>query len=149
MKLKMLISVVMVVIAIVCVVVLSLAQNKAAVQMDKPGPIHAGGSIALRVKLNEPLPKGAYFQMRISPISIDQQIPLNSEPAVNSSQSEFRVSGTLPETAVPGTWHISTIYLFLAGTSWTSNTIAPNNLTFQVEGTSYPIPTKAEVSLVR
>ncbi len=149
MKSKALISVMAVVFAMICAVGLSLAQNKAAVQMEKHGPIHAGGPIAFRVKLNEPLPKGSYFQMRISPVSIDQEIPLNSEPAANSSETEFRVSGTLPETAVPGAWHISVVYLFLAGTSWTQNTIAPNNLTFQVEGNSYKIPTKADVSLVQ
>ena len=48
-----------VVLSVVAVVV--AAQDKAGVQMEKPGPFHAGGPIAFVVKLNEPLPKGARF----------------------------------------------------------------------------------------
>lgn len=130
-------------------VVMSFAQDKAAVQMEKVGPLHVGDPIAFKVKLNEPLPKGAHFDFRISPISADEEIPLGSGEPVNGSEREFRVSGKLPEAAVPGEWHISVIYLFLPGAGWTHNTIAPNDLRFSVDGKTYAIPTKAEVMLAR
>jgi hypothetical protein len=101
----------------------------------------------LNVKLNEPLPKGAHFDLRISPISADEEIALGSGEAVDASQRVFRVSGTLPEGAVPGEWHIAVICLFLPGSGWTHRTIAPNDLKFEVEGKPYPIPTTAEVTV--
>lgn len=123
------------------------AQDRAAVEMGKPGPFRAGGPVAFNVKLNEPLPKGAHFDFRISPVSADQEIQLGSGEPVDALHKDFRVGGTLPEGALPGEWRISVIYLFLPGTGWTRNTIAPNDLRFKVEGKPYPIPTKAEVSL--
>jgi len=126
-----------------------LAQDKAAVQMDKPGPFKAGGPIAFDVNLNEPLPKGARFDFRVSPVAGDPEIQLASTEVVDPSQKKFRVSGTLPDGAVPGEWRISVIYLFLQGSNWTHLTIAPNDLRFQVEGKPYPIPTKAEVTVAR
>jgi hypothetical protein len=128
-------------------VIVPSAQDKAAVQMDKPGPFKPGGPIVFHVKLNEPLPKGAHFDFRISPVSGDEEIPLGSGEAVDASQRVFRVSSTLPEGALPGEWHITVIYLFLPGSGWTHNTIAPNDLKFEVEGKPYPIPTKAEVTV--
>jgi len=122
------------------------AQDKAAVRMEG-GVIRGGGPVAFVVKLNEPLPKGAHFDFRISPVSADEEIPLGSGEPVNGSDREFRVSGTLPEAAVPGEWHIKVIWLFLPGAGWTNNVIVPNDLRFHVEGKSYPIPTRADVSL--
>jgi|SRR5271157_5700378 len=127
--------------------VVPMAQDKAAVQVEQAGPLRAGGPVVFNVKLNEPLPKGARFDFRISPVSADQEIQFGSGEPVDASQKDFRVGGTLPEGALPGEWHISVIYLFLPGTGWTRNTIAPNDLRFKVEGKPYPIPTKAEVSL--
>jgi hypothetical protein len=129
--------------------VVSSGQEKAVVKTEMVGPIQAGGPIALNVKLNEPLPKGAHFDLRISPVSADEEIPLGSGEPVNDSRTEFRVSSTLPEGALPGDWHISVIYLFLPGATWPHSTITPNDLKFHVEGKSYPIPTKAEVSIAR
>ena len=125
----------------------SWAQDKAAVGVEKSGPFKPGGAIVFHVKLNEPLPKGAHFDMRISPISADEEIALGSGEAVDASQRVFRVSGTLPEGAVPGEWHIAVIWLFLPGSGWTHRTIAPNDLKFEVEGKPYPIPTTAEVTV--
>ncbi len=132
---------------VLAVVVVSSAQNRAAVQIEKTGPLHGGDPIAFHVKLNEPLPKGASFDFRISPISADEQISLGSAEAINGSDTEFRVAGKLPEGVLPGQWHIAVIYLHLAGAGWTNNTIAPNDLRFEVEGKPYAIPTKAEVTL--
>jgi hypothetical protein len=123
------------------------AQEKAAVQTQASGPFHPGGPIVFNVKLNEPLPKGAHFDFRISPVSADEEISLGSGEAVGSTQTDFRISGTLPEGALPGDWHISVIWLFLPGSGWTHNQITPNDLRFKVEGKPYSIPTKAEVSV--
>ena len=127
----------------------STAQDRADVQMEKPGLVAAGGPIALNVKLNEPLPAGAYFQVRVSPVSADQQISLTSGDPIDPDRTTFRVTGSIPSGAIPGKWHISVIYLFLAGTSWTNNTIRPNDFTFEVEGKPFPLPTSADVSLAR
>jgi hypothetical protein len=126
---------------------LSFSQDKAAVQTQASGPFHPGSPIVFSLKLNEPLPKGAHFDLRISPASANQEISLGSGQAVDEKQTEFRVAGTLPEGALPGDWHISVIWLFLPGSGWTSNQIAPNDLRFKVEGKPYPIPTKAEVTV--
>lgn len=135
-----------VVLTAACVSV-SSAQDKAAVQAQPSGPFHPGNPIVFTLKLNEPLPKGAHFDLRISPISANQEINLGSGQAVDDKQTEFRVAGTLPEGALPGDWHISVIWLFLPGSGWTSNQITPNDLRFKVEGKPYPIPTKAEVAV--
>jgi hypothetical protein len=123
-------------------------QDKGAVQMDKTGPFHPGGSITFNLKLNEPMPKGAHLDLRISPISGEQEVDLGGGRAVDRTQTEFRVTGTVPEGALPGDWHISVIYLFLSGSPW-SATIAQDDLKFRVEGERYPIPTKADVTLGR
>jgi hypothetical protein len=136
------------VVMVLVTVVVSSAQDKAAVQMEKAGPLRGGDAIAFHVKLNESLPQGAYFDFRISPISADEEISLGAVP-ISGSDSEFRVAGKLPDGALPGDWHISVIYLHLAGAGWTHSTIAPNDLRFHVEGKSYAIPTKADVTLVR
>jgi hypothetical protein len=146
MKLKIALSILVLVLA---GLVLASAQEKAAVEMEKPGSIHAGGPIAFVVKLNEPMPKGAHFDFRISPVSVDEEVDLGSGQPVVGSDREFRVTGTLPEAAVPGEWHIKVIWFFLPGAGWTNNTLSPNDVRFQVEGKSYPIPTKADVTLAR
>lgn len=134
---------------LVLAAVVVAAQNKAGVQMEKPGPFHAGGPIAFAVKLNEPMPKGGRFDFRISPVSVDEEIALGSVEPINGSDREFRVAGTLPDGAVPGEWHIKVIWFLLPGANWTNNTISPNDLRFQVEGKAYPIPSKADVTLAR
>jgi hypothetical protein len=128
---------------------LSSAQDKAAVQTQASGPFHPGGPIVFNVKLNEPLPKGSHFDFRISPVSVDEEIGLGSGEAVGGTQTDFRIAGTLPEGALPGEWHISVIWLFLPGSGWTHNQIAPNDLRFKVEGKPYSIPTKAEVTVAQ
>jgi hypothetical protein len=142
-------TVMFVAVLIFAVVAVLAAQDRAAVGMGRPGPFKPGGPIAFNVKLNEPLPKGARFDFRISPVSADEEVALGSGQAVDASQKVFRVSGTLPEGALPGEWHITVIWLFLPGSGWTHNTIAPNDLKFEVEGKPYPIPTKAEVTVAR
>ena len=135
------------VVLIFSAVLVSSAQNNAAVEMAKPGPFRPGDPISFNIKLNEPLPKGAHFDLRISPVSADEEIPLGSGEPIGGSDRDFRVSSKLPEEALPGEWHIAVIYLFLPGAGWTHRTIAPNDLKFEVAGKPYPIPTAAEVSV--
>ena len=123
------------------------AQDQATVGTEKSGPFKPGGSIVFHVELNEPLPKGAHFDFRISPVSADEEVALGSGTAVDGSQRVFRVSGILPEGAIPGEWHISVIWLFLPGSGWSHTTIAPNDLRFKVEGKDYRIPSKAQVTV--
>ena len=127
------------------VVVFGSAQDKAAVQTETSAAFHPGSPIIFKVKLNEPLPSGARFDFRISPVSVDQEISLGSGEPVDGKETEFRVTGKLPEGALPGDWHISVIWLFLPGAGWTHNQISRNDLRFKVEGKPYALPTKAEV----
>jgi len=123
------------------------AQDRAAVQVGDTGSPKAGGPIAFTVKLNEPLPPGARFDFRVSPVAADEEIALAPGEPIDAKHQEFRVTGTLPEGALPGEWHISVIWLFLPGSGWTHNQIAANDLRFKVEGKPYPIPSKADVTL--
>lgn len=129
--------------------ILLSAQDKATVQVDKPTSFKAGGPATFDLTLNEPLPKGARFDFRISPTAADEEITLGSVSPLDDSGKRFRVSGTLPDGALPGEWHVSVIWLFLPGAGWTHNTISTNNLKFQVEGRPYTIPTKGEVNVAR
>jgi hypothetical protein len=121
------------------------AQDKAAISVEDAKAFRPGSPISFVVKLNEPLPVGAHFDLRISPTTADEEVDMGSGEAVGDSKTEFRVSGKLPEGALPGEWHISVIYLLLPGAGWTHNTIAPNDLRFKVEGKPFAIPTKADV----
>jgi hypothetical protein len=121
----------------------------AAAQPETPSPtsFRPGAPITFDVTLNEPLPKGAHFDLRISPIATDQEVPLGSGEPLDGSDRKFRVKGRLPEGALPGEWHISVIWLFLSGTGWTHNALAHDNVSFKVEGEPYVVPTKAEVKV--
>src|ERR1700752_41471 len=102
-------SVVVLIAVLVGAAAIASAQDKAAVQTQASGPFHPGGPIVFTLKLNEPLPKGAPFDFRISPVSTDEEISLGSGETADDRQTEFRVKGTLPEGALPGDWHISVI----------------------------------------
>jgi hypothetical protein len=133
---------------LVAAALLSAAQNKASIQVAKSGPFRPGEPITFNLKLNAPMPKGAYFSLRIAPVSTDDEVNLGSGQPINASQTEFRVTGKVPESALPGEWHIAEIYLFLPGVSWTHSTIAPSgDVKFDIEGKPYPIPTKADVTI--
>jgi hypothetical protein len=125
------------------------AQDKTAVQTEKPGPFSPGAPIVFNLKLNEPLPKDARFDLRISPVAADEEVPLGAGEPVDATRKLFRVTGKVPDGAIPGEWHVSVIYLFLPGSGWTHSTIAPNDLRFEVGGKPYSIPTKAEVKVER
>lgn len=123
------------------------AQDKAALKMEHAAAVKADGPIVLNIKLNAPLPPEARFDLRISPIATDEEVALGMGEAIDATRQTFRLKGTVPKGALPGEWHVSVIYLFLPGSSWTHTTIAPNDLKFQVEGTPYSLPTKADITL--
>jgi len=112
-----------------------------------PDALHPGDEIAFRVRLNEPLPPGAYFSVRLSPVSFNSEYAIGSGEPIDADRKEFLVKSKLPDGAFGGEWHIAVIYLFLAGTSWTSNTINFNDVHFKVEGKKYDVPTSAMVKL--
>ena len=130
---------------------LAQSQERAAVQMDNPNThFHPGDPIALQVKLNEPLPEGAHFLIRISPTKVSQLIDLSSDKPEDTGRTLFVVRGSLPKEALPGEWGINVIYLFLPGTGWTNNTIQPTTpVKFVVEGKEFPIPTTAQIAVTK
>jgi len=121
----------------------------ASAQVEVPAHIRGGSDLIFKIKLNEAIPEEARFDVRLSPVTADQEITVSSGDPANRERTEFFLKARLPEKAVPGEWHIKIVYLFLAGTSWTNNTLATNpDFRFVVEGPKVEIPTKATASLV-
>jgi hypothetical protein len=126
------------------------AKNQASAVMETNNDhIHGGDDLVLKITLNEPLPKDARFDLRLSPVGASQEITASSGEPLNDKRTEFKVKVKLPDEVIPGEWHIAVIYLFLPGASWTSNTIQPNDLRFVVEGRKFDLPTKATASIVK
>ncbi len=131
---------------------LAFAQDRASVKIDNANNthFHPGDSIAFQVKLNEPLPEGASFRIRISPTKVSQLIDLVSDKPEDAGRTLFLVRGSLPKEALTGEWAINVIYLFLPGTGWTTNTIQPTMpVKFFVEGKEFAIPTTAQVTVTK
>jgi hypothetical protein len=109
---------------------------------------HGGDEVAFKMVLNEPLPEGANFNVRLSPATTDQELPVGSADATNKERTEFLLKAKLPQKVVPGEWHIKVVWLFLPGTSWTTSTLAINpDFKFFIDGPKIEIPTKATVTL--
>jgi hypothetical protein len=125
-------------------------QTAASTQVDAAGEhLRGGGDLVFRMKLNEALPEGARFDVRLSPVGVDQEIAVQSGEPANKERTEFILRTKLPERAVPGEWHIKVVWLFLPGASWTNNTLASNaDFRFVVEGPKVEVPTKATATLV-
>src|SRR5947209_8268446 len=81
------------------------AQDKAALSMNSAQKLKPGDKIALSVTLNEPLPEGAYFSVRLSPTALDQEVPLAAE-ATDQSRKSFIARGTIPQGATGGEWRV-------------------------------------------
>jgi hypothetical protein len=125
-------------------------KNQASAVMETNNDhIHGGDELVLKIVLNEPLPKDARFDVRLSPVGANQEITGSSAEPLNDKRTEFKVKVKLPDEVIPGEWHISVIYLFLPGASWTTNTIQPNDLRFVVEGRKIELPTKATATIVK
>jgi hypothetical protein len=117
---------------------------------DARDHFHGGDEVVFKMMLNEPLPEGAYFNVRLSPAATDQELPVGSGEPINKGRTEFLLKAKLPEKVVPGEWHIKVVWLFLPGTSWTNNALATNpDFKFFVDGPKIEIPTKATATLVR
>jgi hypothetical protein len=110
---------------------------------------HPGSELTFKMALNEPLPEGANFSVRLSPVKTDQEIAVSSGEATNKERTEFTLHTKLPDAAIAGEWHIKIVYLFLAGTGWTNNTLTTNDMQFTVEGPKIEIPTKATATIVQ
>ncbi len=66
----------------------------------------------------------------------------------NASRTAFTAKGKLPENAVPGTWAVRNVWLFLPG-SVQGQSLGHNNATFRVKGKEFPIPSKAEITVTK
>jgi len=108
---------------------------------------HRGEEVSFKMKLNEPLPEGARFDVRLSPTGIGQELPVSSQEPTDGNRKEFLLKFKLPEHARGGEWNIVTVYLFLPGTSWTRSTIATNPMKFIVDGPDAPLPSTAVATI--
>jgi len=126
------------------------APHASAQLKDTRDHFHGGDEVAFKVVLNDPLPEGASFNVRLSPATTDQELQVGAGSATNKERTEFLLKAKLPEEVVPGEWHIKVVWLFLPGTSWTNNTLATNpDFKFFVDGPKIDVPTKATATLVR
>jgi hypothetical protein len=124
--------------------------SRASIQIEAAQDhFHGGSDLIFRMKLNEALPEGARFDVRLSPVGVDQELTVSSGEPANKERTEFILKTKLPDKAVPGEWHIKVVWLFLSGASWTNNTLATNaDFKFLVDGPRIEIPTRATASLV-
>jgi hypothetical protein len=110
---------------------------------------HGGSEVSFKMKLDDPLPEGAHFDVRLSPTAVDQEVTVSSGDPTDKERTEFLLKAKLPDKVVPGEWHIKVVWLFLPGASWTFNTLTTNaDFKFEVEGPNVEIPTKATAALV-
>ena len=110
---------------------------------------HGGDEVVFKMVLNEPLPEGANFSVRLSPTGTDQELAVGSSEPTQRDRTEFLLRTKLPERVVPGEWHIKVVWLFLPGTSWTTSTLTTNaDFRFFVDGPKVDFPTKATATLV-
>jgi hypothetical protein len=110
--------------------------------------VHPGSDLTFKIVLDNPLPEGASFQVRLSPVKTDQELPVPSGEPTSKDRKEFVLHTKVPEGSVPGDWHIKVIYLFLAGASWTNNTVSTNDMPFVVEGPKVDVPTKGTATII-
>jgi hypothetical protein len=116
--------------------------------IETPGEINAGGSVSLHVNVDHPLPEGATIRVEVSPQSATQWIALSTAEPADRGRTSFTLKGKLPENAVPGTWIVRNVWLFLPGSNQ-GQSLAQNNASFQVKGKQFPIPSKAEVTVTK
>jgi hypothetical protein len=123
------------------------APDKASAQLVTSTPhFHGGDEVSFKMKLNESLPEGAHFDVRLSPAGLTQELTVSSQEPLDKDRKEFLLKFKLPEHARGGEWHIATVYLFLPGAAWVGSTIA-TNLTFVVDGPAGPLPTSATATI--
>lgn len=133
-------------------VVPAIAQepNNAAARLTTDTPhFHGGDEVSFTMKLNEPLPEGARFDVRLSPVSVNQEMTVSSQESSDKDRKVFLLKFKLPDHARGGEWHIATVYLFLPNVSWTSSTIATNEMKFVVDGPDGRLPSGATATIVK
>jgi hypothetical protein len=124
--------------------------NSATAQLTSDTPhFHSGDEVAFTMKLNEPLPEGAHFDVRLSPVGVNQELPVSSQDPTDKDRREFLLKTRLPDHARGGEWRIAVVWLFLPGTSWTSSTIGTNEMKFIVDGPQGPLPSGAVATIVK
>ena len=129
---------------------ISQEPDKAATQLTTDTPhFHGGDEVIFTMKLNEPLPEGARFDVRLSPMGVNQELSVSSQEPADKDRKEFLLKLKLPEHARGGEWHIYTVWLFLPGASWVGNTISTNEMKFVVDGPSGPLPSNATAAIVK
>ena len=132
----------------VVMAVSALHAQEAAVNLSARGDIVAGGPISLHIKFDKPLPEGASVRVEVSPQATIQWVGLSTGDADNPDRTTFTVSGKLPKNAVPGTWVVRNVWLFLPG-SVQGQTLGHNGATFQVKGKEFPIPSQADIVVTK
>jgi len=130
------------------VAVSALHAQEAVVDLSAGGDIVAGGPILLHIKFDKPLPEGASVRVEVSPQATTQWVALSTGDADSSSRNTFTVSGKLPKNAVPGTWLLRNVWLFLPG-SVQGQALGHNGATFRVKGKEFPIPSKADITVTK
>lgn len=130
--------------------VLAQEPARAAAQLTAATPhFHGGDEVSFTMTLNEPLPEGARFDVRLSPAGVNQELSVSSGEPADKDRKAFLLRFRLPEHARGGEWHIYTVWLFLPGASWVGSTISTNEMTFVVDGPSGPLPSNATAAIVK
>ena len=125
------------------------AVPQADVQLVSDNPhLKPGSDLVFKMKLNQALPEGARFDVRLSPVGLNQELAVSSGEPTNKERTEFKLETKLPETAWAGQWHIAVVWLFLPGSSWTTSQLSTNDLRFTVDGQPKSIPTTAVATIV-
>lgn len=125
------------------------AQQTAAVQMAQPETEISGGkTLVLEVRLNEPLPPETTVIARVRPEATSQLLVLSAGAPDDSNRTKVTLRTTLPNTIVPGKWVLQDVFVALPGTNiWQA--LEHNQVTFNVKGKPFPIPSKAEITVTR
>jgi hypothetical protein len=91
--------------ALLCFPAATLAQSVkgADVQLASANPhIKPGSDLVFKVRLNQPLPQGARFDVRLSPVGFNQELAVSSGEPNDKDRKEFTLQTKLPETAWAG-----------------------------------------------
>ncbi len=74
-----------------------LDETHASVQMQSDvARLHPGSDLSFKMTLNDPLPMGASFQVRLSPVKVDQEVPVPSGEPTDKDRKEFILHVKLP-----------------------------------------------------
>jgi hypothetical protein len=104
--------------ALALIPALSQEPSKASAELMAATPhFHGGDEISFKMKLNEPLPKGARIDVRFSPTNVAQQFPASCDEPIDGDRREQLCKLKLSDNARGGEWRIAVVYFFLPGVS--------------------------------